>query len=101
LAAQLSHLHFLAGGAKKCIKVGGEFYSSGKLDETVGVHKAQTAQNYNHQQGEPSTRVMDVGDQDSWKSTNTKSLHEKYYLGISSLRVNWVQKVHSKKRWVV
>ncbi|KAG1969400.1 autoimmune regulator [Pimephales promelas] len=49
-----------SGGAKKCIKVGGEFYSSGKLDETVGVHKAQTAQNYNHQQGEPSTRVMDV-----------------------------------------
>uniref|UniRef100_A0A672N5C4 Autoimmune regulator n=1 Tax=Sinocyclocheilus grahami TaxID=75366 RepID=A0A672N5C4_SINGR len=48
-----------SGGAKKCIKVGGEFYSSGKLDETAGVHKAQTAQNYTHQQGEPSTRVMD------------------------------------------
>ncbi|RXN08676.1 autoimmune regulator [Labeo rohita] len=47
-----------SGGAKKCIKVGGEFYSSGKLDETAGVHK--TAQNYSHQQGEPSTRVMDV-----------------------------------------
>uniref|UniRef100_A0A673G1H6 Autoimmune regulator n=1 Tax=Sinocyclocheilus rhinocerous TaxID=307959 RepID=A0A673G1H6_9TELE len=45
-----------SGGAKKCIKVGGEFYSSGKLDETAGVHKAQTAQNYIHQQGEPSTR---------------------------------------------
>ncbi|XP_026062288.1 autoimmune regulator [Carassius auratus] len=49
-----------SGGAKKCIKVGGEFYSSGKLDETAGVHKAQTAQNYFHQQGEPSTRAMDV-----------------------------------------
>ncbi|XP_058601299.1 autoimmune regulator [Onychostoma macrolepis] len=49
-----------SGGAKKCIKVGGEFYSSGKLDETAGVHKAQTAQNYIHQQGEPSTRVTDV-----------------------------------------
>ncbi|KAK7162912.1 hypothetical protein R3I93_007072 [Phoxinus phoxinus] len=49
-----------SGGAKKCIKVGGEFYSSGKLDETAGVHKAQTAHNYSHQQGEPSTRVMDV-----------------------------------------
>ncbi|KTF75596.1 hypothetical protein cypCar_00021516 [Cyprinus carpio] len=48
-----------SGGAKKCIKVGGEFYSSGKLDETAGVHKAQTAHNYSHQQGEPSTRVMD------------------------------------------
>ncbi|XP_073706006.1 autoimmune regulator [Garra rufa] len=46
-----------SGGAKKCIKVGGEFYSSGKLDETAGVHK--TAQNYSHQQGEPSTRVME------------------------------------------
>uniref|UniRef100_A0A672SSN7 Autoimmune regulator-like n=1 Tax=Sinocyclocheilus grahami TaxID=75366 RepID=A0A672SSN7_SINGR len=46
-----------SGGAKKCIKVGGEFYSSGKLDETAGVHKAQTARNYTHQQGEPSTRV--------------------------------------------
>uniref|UniRef100_A0A673HGP2 Autoimmune regulator-like n=1 Tax=Sinocyclocheilus rhinocerous TaxID=307959 RepID=A0A673HGP2_9TELE len=49
-----------SGGAKKCIKVGGEFYSSGKLDETAGVHKAQTAQNYTYQQGEPSTRVMNV-----------------------------------------
>ncbi|XP_016346076.1 autoimmune regulator-like [Sinocyclocheilus anshuiensis] len=53
-----------SGGAKKCIKVGGEFYSSGKLDETAGLHKAQTAQNYTHQQGEPSTRIMNVGDQD-------------------------------------
>ncbi|XP_042574092.1 autoimmune regulator-like [Cyprinus carpio] len=53
-----------SGGAKKCIKVGGEFYSSGKLDETAGVHKAQTAQNYVHQQGEPSTRVMDVESND-------------------------------------
>lgn len=87
----MSHLHFPAGGAKKCIKVGGEFYSSGKLDETAGVHKAQTAQNYSHQQGEPSTRVMDVGDQDSWKSTDTKSVHEKYFVivltGYSSSRL--------------
>ncbi|KTG40359.1 hypothetical protein cypCar_00007720 [Cyprinus carpio] len=59
-SAQMSQLLSPAGGAKKCIKVGGEFYSSGKLDETAGVHKAQTAQNYVHQQGEPSTRVMDV-----------------------------------------
>ncbi|XP_043076409.1 autoimmune regulator [Puntigrus tetrazona] len=49
-----------SGGAKKCIKVGGEFYSSGKLEETAGAHRAQTAQNYSHQQGEPSTRVVDV-----------------------------------------
>lgn len=62
LAAQMSQLLSPAGGAKKCIKVGGEFYSSGKLDETAGMHKAQTAQNYIHQQGESSTRVMDVCD---------------------------------------
>uniref|UniRef100_A0A671LWF2 Autoimmune regulator-like n=1 Tax=Sinocyclocheilus anshuiensis TaxID=1608454 RepID=A0A671LWF2_9TELE len=64
-----------SGGAKKCIKVGGEFYSSGKLDETAGLHKAQTAQNYTHQQGEPSTRIMNVGDQDllnSWKITDVE-----------------------------
>lgn len=68
-----------AGGAKKCIKVGGEFYSSGKLDETAGVHKAQTAQNYVHQQGEPSTRVMDVGDRnwfDSWKITDIEDVEK-------------------------
>lgn len=82
----MSQLRFPAGGAKKCIKVGGEFYSSGKLDETAGVQKAQTAQNYSHQQGEPSTRAMDVSEQDSWKSTDsedTKILYEKYYVGIS------------------
>ncbi|XP_051554514.1 autoimmune regulator [Myxocyprinus asiaticus] len=49
-----------SGGAKKCIKVGGEFYSSGKLNETAGGHKTQTAHNYSHQLGEPSTRAMDV-----------------------------------------
>ncbi|XP_055058338.2 autoimmune regulator [Misgurnus anguillicaudatus] len=48
-----------SGGAKKCIKVGGEFYSSGKLEETAG-HKTQTAPNFTHQQGEPSTRAMNV-----------------------------------------
>uniref|UniRef100_A0A672SST0 Autoimmune regulator-like n=1 Tax=Sinocyclocheilus grahami TaxID=75366 RepID=A0A672SST0_SINGR len=57
--SQMSQLLSPAGGAKKCIKVGGEFYSSGKLDETAGVHKAQTARNYTHQQGEPSTRKVD------------------------------------------
>ncbi|KAI7809899.1 putative autoimmune regulator [Triplophysa rosa] len=52
-----------SGSAKKCIKVGGEFYSSGKLDEAAG-RKTQTAQNYTHQQGEPNTRAMDVGHND-------------------------------------
>ncbi|KAA0719117.1 Autoimmune regulator [Triplophysa tibetana] len=52
-----------SGSAKKCIKVGGEFYTSGKLDEAAG-HKTQTAQNYTHQQGEPNTRTMDVGRND-------------------------------------
>ncbi|XP_051990884.1 autoimmune regulator-like [Xyrauchen texanus] len=51
-----------SGGAKKCIKVGGEFYSSGKLDETCGGHKTQTADNYSHQQGELSTRAIDHND---------------------------------------
>lgn len=79
LAAQMSQLLSPAGGAKKCIKVGGEFYSSGKLHETAGVHNAQTAQNYIHQQGEPSTRVMDVCDKNlfiSWKITDVEDVEK-------------------------
>ncbi|KAL7832348.1 hypothetical protein AOLI_G00298960 [Acnodon oligacanthus] len=49
-----------SGGAKKCIKVGGEFYSSGKLEETASTHIPQTAQSEGHQQGEPNTRAMEV-----------------------------------------
>uniref|UniRef100_A0A8B9JEI9 Autoimmune regulator n=1 Tax=Astyanax mexicanus TaxID=7994 RepID=A0A8B9JEI9_ASTMX len=49
-----------SGGAKKCIKVGGEFYSSGKLEETAGSHKAQTAHSESHQKREPNTRAVDV-----------------------------------------
>lgn len=69
--ALMSLLLLSAGSAKKCIKVGGEFYSSGKLDEAAG-HK--TAQNYTHQQGEPNTRAMDVrGRQGITKSLMLKS----------------------------
>ncbi|KAG7321568.1 hypothetical protein KOW79_014426 [Hemibagrus wyckioides] len=50
-----------SGGAKKCIKVGGEFYSSSTLEEeTAGGHMTQTGQSHSHQQGETRTRVMDV-----------------------------------------
>uniref|UniRef100_A0A3B4BYZ5 Autoimmune regulator n=1 Tax=Pygocentrus nattereri TaxID=42514 RepID=A0A3B4BYZ5_PYGNA len=49
-----------SGGAKKCIKVGGEFYSSGKLEETASTHVPQTAQSEGHQQVEPNARAMDV-----------------------------------------
>ncbi|NP_001103484.1 autoimmune regulator [Danio rerio] len=49
-----------SGGAKKCIKVGGEFYSSGKLDETAGAQQTQTqtAHTSSHQQREPSSRGL-------------------------------------------
>ncbi|KAK3560780.1 hypothetical protein QTP86_019473 [Hemibagrus guttatus] len=50
-----------SGGAKKCIKVGGEFYSSSTLEEeTAGGHMTQTGQSHSHQQGETRARVMDV-----------------------------------------
>ncbi|KAI4877695.1 hypothetical protein NFI96_025638, partial [Prochilodus magdalenae] len=49
-----------SGGAKKCIKVGGEFYSSGKLEETASTHIQQAAQSEGRQQGEPNTRAMEV-----------------------------------------
>ncbi|XP_046718427.1 autoimmune regulator [Silurus meridionalis] len=46
-----------SGGAKKCFKVGGEFYSS-TLEETASGHMTQMG--HSHQQGETQTRVMDV-----------------------------------------
>ncbi|TRY91747.1 hypothetical protein DNTS_018988 [Danionella cerebrum] len=49
-----------SGGAKKCIKVGGEFYSSAKLDEKAAEQKPQAAKSHSHQQREPSTRAMVV-----------------------------------------
>ncbi|XP_030630588.1 autoimmune regulator [Chanos chanos] len=47
---------FESGGAKKCIKVGGEFYSSAKLDETA----AGLSQTQSYHRGEHNTRVTDV-----------------------------------------
>ncbi|XP_053543308.1 autoimmune regulator isoform X1 [Ictalurus punctatus] len=49
-----------SGGAKKCIKVGGEFYSSSTLEETTSGHVTQTGQSHSYQQGETHPRVMDV-----------------------------------------
>ncbi|GAA6086361.1 autoimmune regulator [Tachysurus ichikawai] len=50
-----------SGGAKKCIKVGGEFYSSSTLEEgTASGHMAQLGQTHSYQQGETRVRLMDV-----------------------------------------
>uniref|UniRef100_A0A4W4H1W8 Autoimmune regulator n=1 Tax=Electrophorus electricus TaxID=8005 RepID=A0A4W4H1W8_ELEEL len=48
-----------SGGAKKCIKVGGEFYSS-NMEETASGHMPQTVENHGHHQGEPNTSATDV-----------------------------------------
>lgn len=60
LISALSFCFPLAGGAKKCIKVGGEFYSSSTLEETTSGHVTQTGQSHSYQQGETHPRVMDV-----------------------------------------
>uniref|UniRef100_A0A8C1L8P9 Autoimmune regulator n=1 Tax=Cyprinus carpio TaxID=7962 RepID=A0A8C1L8P9_CYPCA len=49
-----------SGECLKLLSPAGEFYSSGKLDETAGVHKAQTAHNYSHQQGEKRKTCLNV-----------------------------------------
>ncbi|XP_053363777.1 autoimmune regulator [Clarias gariepinus] len=49
-----------SGGAKKCITVGGEFYSSSTLEETASGHVTQTGQSHSHQQGETHAQGMDV-----------------------------------------
>ncbi|KAK1786282.1 hypothetical protein P4O66_017989 [Electrophorus voltai] len=48
-----------SGGAKKCIKVGGEFYSS-NMEETASGHMPQTVENHGHHQGEPNTSATDA-----------------------------------------
>lgn len=58
----LSFCFYLAGGAKKCIKVGGEFYSSSTLEKAVSGRMTLTGQSQSHQQGETHTRVMEVRD---------------------------------------
>ncbi|XP_076832804.1 autoimmune regulator [Brachyhypopomus gauderio] len=49
-----------SGGAKKCFKVGGEYYTSGKLDQTASSNVTQTVETHGHQQGAPKTRAVDV-----------------------------------------
>uniref|UniRef100_A0A4W5PIR6 Autoimmune regulator n=1 Tax=Hucho hucho TaxID=62062 RepID=A0A4W5PIR6_9TELE len=53
---------FGSGSAKKCIKVGGEFYTSGPLDELTGGPKIKSAKTKYHHKEESSTRVRDVSD---------------------------------------
>ncbi|TSK49618.1 Autoimmune regulator [Bagarius yarrelli] len=49
-----------SAGAKKCIKLGGEFYSSSSLEkDAVSGHMTQTGQSHSHQQGETHAQVMD------------------------------------------
>uniref|UniRef100_A0A674CDB3 Autoimmune regulator n=1 Tax=Salmo trutta TaxID=8032 RepID=A0A674CDB3_SALTR len=53
---------FGSGSAKKCIKVGGEYYTSGPLDELTGGHKTKSANTKYHHKEESITRVRDVSD---------------------------------------
>ncbi|XP_066542866.1 autoimmune regulator [Hoplias malabaricus] len=64
-----------SGGAKKCIKVGGEFYSSGKLEETNSVHVPHTSQSHGHQQGEPHTRATDCKMLSSRETCRGRTVH--------------------------
>eukprot|EP00063_Salmo_salar_P020117 XP_013994952.1 PREDICTED: autoimmune regulator isoform X4 [Salmo salar] len=51
---------FGSGSAKKCIKVGGEYYTSGPLDELTGGHKTKSANTKYHHKEESITRVRDA-----------------------------------------
>ncbi|XP_031665533.1 autoimmune regulator [Oncorhynchus kisutch] len=51
---------FGSGSAKKCIKVGGEYYTSGPFDELTGGHKTKSANTKYHHKEESSTRVRDA-----------------------------------------
>ncbi|CDQ56306.1 unnamed protein product [Oncorhynchus mykiss] len=53
---------FGSGDAKKCIKVGGEYYTSGPFNELTGGHKTKSANTKYHHKEESSTRVRDVSD---------------------------------------
>uniref|UniRef100_A0A8C7VBK6 Autoimmune regulator n=1 Tax=Oncorhynchus mykiss TaxID=8022 RepID=A0A8C7VBK6_ONCMY len=53
---------FGSGSAKKCIKVGGEYYTSGPFNELTGGHKTKSANTKYHHKEESSTRVRDVSD---------------------------------------
>ncbi|XP_035655124.1 autoimmune regulator [Oncorhynchus keta] len=51
---------FGSGSAKKCIKVGGEYYTSGPFGELTGGHKTKSANTKYHHKEESSTRVRDA-----------------------------------------
>ncbi|XP_064869966.1 autoimmune regulator [Oncorhynchus nerka] len=51
---------FGSGSAKKCIQVGGEYYTSGPFDELTGGHKTKSANTKYHHKEESSTRVRDA-----------------------------------------
>ncbi|XP_055721775.1 autoimmune regulator [Salvelinus fontinalis] len=51
---------FGSGSAKKCIKVGGEYYTSGPLDELTGGLKTKSVNTKYHHKEESSTRVRDA-----------------------------------------
>ncbi|KAM3866236.1 autoimmune regulator [Diretmus argenteus] len=48
------------GSAKNCIKVGGEYYSSGPLQETSGIPVFKAAQTIFHHKGETNTSMTEV-----------------------------------------
>ncbi|XP_029929915.1 autoimmune regulator [Myripristis murdjan] len=48
------------GSAKKCIKVGGEYCSSGPLEETKGTTASKAAQTLLNHQGETNSGMMEV-----------------------------------------
>ncbi|KAM4605265.1 autoimmune regulator [Polymixia lowei] len=48
------------GSAKKCIKFGGEYYSSGPLEETSGTLTSKAAKNKLHHKGETDTGMIEV-----------------------------------------
>nr|XP_015216559.1 PREDICTED: autoimmune regulator isoform X1 [Lepisosteus oculatus] len=51
---------FESGSSKKCIKVGSEFYSPGKLDELAGRNKTKAAKSHIRHKVPPPARVTEV-----------------------------------------
>lgn len=52
--------YHLAGTVRKCIKVGGEFYSRGPLEETSAASKSMAAMGTFHHKGETTPGVVKV-----------------------------------------
>ncbi|XP_048844504.1 autoimmune regulator isoform X2 [Brienomyrus brachyistius] len=51
---------FESGSAKKCIKLGSEFYSPAKFDEQSGRHKSKTAKTQVRNKGATSSKIKEV-----------------------------------------